>query len=93
MSEPIASAASETDQRPRDWMKRSQIEGLAALIVGGGSGMGAACARTFAANDGLVMVADLNLQNAERVRSEIQDRKSTRLNSSHRSLSRMPSSA
>lgn len=71
MSEPIASAAAEADQRPRDWMKRSQIEGLAALIVGGGSGMGAACARTFAANDGLVIVADLNLKNAERIASEI----------------------
>ena len=71
MSEPIASPAAEADQRPRDWMKRSQIEGLAALIVGSGSGMGAACARTFAANDGLVIVADLNLENAERVASEI----------------------
>jgi len=49
MSEPIPSAVAETDHRPRDCMKRSQIEGLAALIVGG---MGAACARTFAANDG-----------------------------------------
>ena len=73
MSEPIASAAAETDQRPRDWMKRSQIEGFAALIVGGGSGMGAACARTFAANDGLVIVADLNLENAERVALEIHE--------------------
>src|ERR1700754_225288 len=71
MSEPIASAAAETDLRPRDWMKRSQIEGLAALIVGGG--MGAACARTFAANDGLVIVADLNLENAERVALEIHE--------------------
>ena len=73
MSEPIASAAAKTDPRPRDWMKRSQIDGLAALIVGGGSGMGAACARTFAANDGLVIVADLNLENAERVASEIRE--------------------
>ena len=71
MSDPTVGAAFETDQRPRDWMKRSQIEGLAALIVGGGSGMGAACARTFAANDGLVIVADLSLENAERVASEI----------------------
>jgi NAD(P)-dependent dehydrogenase (short-subunit alcohol dehydrogenase family) len=54
-------------------MKQSQIRGMAALIVGGGSGMGAACARTFAANDGLVSVADLNLKNAERVASEIHE--------------------
>src|SRR6516162_9250443 len=74
MSEPMTSAAAaETDQRPRDWMKRSRIEGFAALIVGGGSGMGAACARTFAANDGLVIVADLNMENAERVASEIRE--------------------
>src|SRR6201999_3263969 len=74
MSGPIASAAAaETARRPRDWMKRSRIGGFAALIVGGGSGMGAACARTFAANDGLVIVADLNLENAERVALEIRE--------------------
>src|SRR4051812_19287986 len=73
MSEATPRTPAETDQRPRDWMKRSQIEGLAALIVGGGSGMGAACARAFAANDGLVIVADLNLENAERVASEIRE--------------------
>lgn len=56
-----------TDTRPLDWMRRSTIEGFAALIVGAGSGMGAACARTFAANGGKVVVADLNLQNAQRV--------------------------
>lgn len=54
-------AGAGTDTRPTDWMKRSQIAGFVALVVGGGSGMGAACARTFAANDGQVMVADLNL--------------------------------
>ena len=73
MSEPTTNIAAETDHRPRDWMKRSQIEGLVALIVGGGSGMGAACARTFAANDGLVIVADLSLENAEHVASEIHE--------------------
>ena len=60
-----------SDQRPLDWMKRSTIEGFAALIVGGGSGMGAACARTFAANGGVVVVADLRSENAERVAAEI----------------------
>ncbi|MBB3181067.1 SDR family NAD(P)-dependent oxidoreductase [Variovorax sp. Sphag1AA] len=59
------------DTRPSDWMRRSTIEGFAALIVGGGSGMGAACARTFAANGGLVVVADLRGENAERVASEV----------------------
>src|ERR1700752_739470 len=60
-----------SDQRPLDWMKRSTIEGFAALIVGGGSGMGAAGARTFAANGGVVVVADLRSEHAERVAAEI----------------------
>ncbi len=71
MTEMTAAPESRADQRPLDWMKRSTIEGFAALIVGGGSGMGAACARTFAANGGKVMVADLNLENAQRVADEI----------------------
>ena len=49
-------AAFQSNERPRDRMKRSHIRGLVALIVGGGSGMGAACAKTYAANDGMVIV-------------------------------------
>ncbi|WP_417725146.1 SDR family NAD(P)-dependent oxidoreductase [Salipiger sp.] len=56
---------------PRDWMKRSMIDGMVALVAGGGSGMGAATARTYAANDGHVVVADLNLDNAEVVARDI----------------------
>jgi 3-oxoacyl-[acyl-carrier protein] reductase len=52
-------------------MRRSTIEGFAALIVGAGSGMGAACARTFTANGGTVTVADLRLENAQAVAAEI----------------------
>ncbi|WP_321793498.1 SDR family oxidoreductase [Burkholderia pyrrocinia] len=59
------------DQRPLDWMRRSTIEGFVALVVGGGSGMGAATARTFAANGGVVVVADLRLENAALVAAEI----------------------
>lgn len=59
------------DPRPLDWMKRSTVEGLAALVVGAGSGMGAACARTFAANGGLVAVADRDPEAAEKVAAEI----------------------
>ena len=55
----------DADDRPRDWMKRSTIEGFVALIVGAASGMGAACARTFAANGGLVVAADRNGEGAE----------------------------
>jgi NAD(P)-dependent dehydrogenase (short-subunit alcohol dehydrogenase family) len=60
-----------TDTRPLDWMKKSTIESFVALVVGGGSGMGAACARTFAANGGSVVVADKSLDSAERTAKEI----------------------
>lgn len=71
MTNMIAHTDMPPDTRPKDWMRRSTIEGLAALIVGGGSGMGEACAQTFAANGGMVMVADLKLESAERVAAEI----------------------
>jgi NAD(P)-dependent dehydrogenase (short-subunit alcohol dehydrogenase family) len=60
-----------TDTRPLDWMKKSTIESFVSLVVGGGSGMGAACARTFAANGGSVVVADKSLDSAERTAKEI----------------------
>lgn len=59
------------DKRPLDWMRRSTIEGFVALIVGAGSGMGAACARGFAANGGRVVVADRDPDSAARVADEI----------------------
>jgi NAD(P)-dependent dehydrogenase (short-subunit alcohol dehydrogenase family) len=67
----IATTDLPPDQRPKDWIKRSTIEGFMALIVGGGSGMGFPCAGTFTANDGLAMVADLRVENAKRVAAEI----------------------
>ena len=60
-----------SDPRPLDWMRNSTIEGLTALIVGAGSGMGAACARTFAANGGAVVLADRDGASAERVAADI----------------------
>lgn len=60
-----------SDPRPLDWMRSSTIDGFVALIVGAGSGMGAACARTFAANGGAVVVADISLENADAVAAEI----------------------
>ncbi|PRE59255.1 SDR family NAD(P)-dependent oxidoreductase [Burkholderia multivorans] len=56
---------------PSDWMIHSRIRGLVALVVGAGSGMGEASAKTFAANGGAVAVADLNAGHAERVAGEI----------------------
>jgi NAD(P)-dependent dehydrogenase (short-subunit alcohol dehydrogenase family) len=52
---------------PLDWMRRSPLQGLAALVVGGGSGIGEAAARIFAANGASVAVADLSGVNAGRV--------------------------
>lgn len=66
------SGAAET--RPLDWMRHSTVEGLAALIVGAGSGMGAACARSFAANGGCVVVADINEAGALAVTQDIVER-------------------
>ena len=57
---------------PIDWMTDSPVRGLAALIVGGASGIGEATAKTFAANGGLVTVADRDMQGAERVAAEIE---------------------
>jgi NAD(P)-dependent dehydrogenase (short-subunit alcohol dehydrogenase family) len=57
-----------------DWMKNSPIHGLTALVVGGGSGMGEASAKAFAANGGSVVVADLRADEAARVADEIVSR-------------------
>ena len=59
------------DSRPADWMRKSTIEGLVALIVGGGSGIGEAAARTIAANGGFTVVADISIENAARVVNDI----------------------
>jgi 3-oxoacyl-[acyl-carrier protein] reductase len=67
-------ASPEDDTRPQAWMRNSTVEGLTALVVGAGSGMGAACARTFAANGGSVVVADLDEASAVAVAAEISER-------------------
>jgi NAD(P)-dependent dehydrogenase (short-subunit alcohol dehydrogenase family) len=63
--------AKQPDIRPTDWMRQSTIDGLVALIVGGGSGMGEAAAKTMAANGSKVVVADLQVESAQRVVSAI----------------------
>lgn len=62
---------SPAEDRPRDWMTRSRVNGLVALVAGGGSGIGEACARTFAANGGAVVVADLRKEMADTVAAAI----------------------
>jgi NAD(P)-dependent dehydrogenase (short-subunit alcohol dehydrogenase family) len=47
------------------------IQGQAALVTGGGSGLGEATARELARLDAKVAVLDLNMANAERVAAEI----------------------
>ena len=102
-----------------------KLTGVAAIVTGGGSGLGRATAEALAARGAKVTVFDLNPAAADETAKAIGglavagdvadeasagaalakaaaahgaarvlvDRKSTRLNSSHRSLSRMPSSA
>ena len=50
-----------------------RLGGKAALITGGGSGIGEACARLFALEGAKVVVADLNVGGAERVAGAIED--------------------
>jgi NAD(P)-dependent dehydrogenase (short-subunit alcohol dehydrogenase family) len=51
-----------------------QLQGNTFLITGGGSGLGAACARTFSAAGANVLIADVNPETGERTASEIGER-------------------
>jgi NAD(P)-dependent dehydrogenase (short-subunit alcohol dehydrogenase family) len=48
-----------------------QLQGHTFLITGGGSGLGAACARTFLAGGANVVIADVNPQTGEQLASEL----------------------
>lgn len=48
-----------------------RLSGKVAIVTGGASGIGRATARLLAARDGAVVVADINLEGAERVAAEI----------------------
>lgn len=50
------------------------VEGKTYIITGGGSGLGAATARTFAAAGANVIVSDMNVDNANKVAAEIGDK-------------------
>ncbi len=62
----------ELQARPRDWMTNSRLDGLVALVVGGGSGIGEATAITLAANGARVAVADRRKEAADGVAAEIE---------------------
>jgi NAD(P)-dependent dehydrogenase (short-subunit alcohol dehydrogenase family) len=51
-----------------------QLEESTFLITGGGSGLGAACARLFAAEGGNVVIADVNAEAGERFANELGER-------------------
>ena len=59
------------------------------IVSGAASGIGAACVHRLAARGDVVIGFDLSRS----VDQVVRDRKSTRLNSSHEWISRMPSSA
>ena len=47
------------------------FEGASALVTGGASGIGAACARALAAQGAQVVIADLNAEKGEALATEI----------------------
>ena len=51
-------------------MATYEFNGKVALVTGGGSGIGEACAQTFATNGARVVVADLDTTNGQRVANE-----------------------
>ena len=48
-----------------------ELEGRVALVTGGGSGIGAGCARRLAADAATVVIADFDQSAAERIAAEI----------------------
>lgn len=52
-------------------MADNDFQGKVVLVTGGGSGIGEACAHEFAARGARVVVADFNLQGAERVANDL----------------------
>jgi len=53
--------------------KATSFDGKVALVTGGGSGIGEACVRLFAEGGAKVVVADINLDGAERVAAAVRE--------------------
>ena len=77
-------------QQARRW----DLRGRTVLVTGGSRGLGLSIARELARVGARVAICGRDEATLDRARCELErDRKSTRLNSSHTVLSRMPSSA
>src|SRR5215213_4099797 len=55
----------------RDLAEMMELQGQRALITGGASGIGEACARLFAAAGALVTIADVNVEAANELADEL----------------------
>lgn len=56
------------------WARDFSVENRVVLITGGGQGIGRELARQFSAAGAISIIADINLENAERVKAEIEAR-------------------
>jgi sorbitol-6-phosphate 2-dehydrogenase len=70
MPESIASHSEKVSERkaPQSWLA---LEGKVAVVTGGASGIGRACAESFAANGAKVIIADVSAESGEAVAAEV----------------------
>ncbi len=62
------------DSGAPEWARNFSVQDKVVLITGSGQGIGRELARQFAAAGAIPVIADLNLENAVRVKSEIEQR-------------------
>lgn len=60
-------------------MAKYELDGRAAIVTGGGAGIGEACAQVLASSGASVLVVDLDEENAERVANAVSDNGGTAL--------------
>ena len=74
-------------------MIKFDLNNRVAIVTGGAQGFGLAITERFIESGAKVIIWDIDEGEAKKALEKVKDRKSTRLNSSHSSVSRMPSSA